>query len=68
MGVGLTAEDAEASAIRGPTEVENLVRIKVVELSTTRALKRLHPEIVHPVFSDRVGHRFPVRRKDAPIV
>src|SRR5882762_5442718 len=61
--VDMTAEYAEASAVRGPTEVENLLRIKVGDLSATRAVKRLHPEIVHPVFADRVGHRLPIRRE-----
>src|SRR5258708_38146192 len=63
VGVGMAAEYAEASAVRRPTEVENLLRIKGSDLSATRAIERLHPEIVHTVFADRVGHRLAIRRE-----
>jgi len=59
VGVGMAAEYAEASAVRRPTEVENLLRIKGGDLSATRAVERLHPEIVHTVFADRVGTALP---------
>src|SRR5467141_3976424 len=63
VGVGMAAEYAEASAVRRPTEVENLLRIKGSDLPATRAIERLHPEIVHTVFADRVGHRLAIRRE-----
>src|SRR6267378_280731 len=63
VGVGMAAEYAEASAVRRPTEVENLLRIKGGDLPATRAIERLHPEIVHTVFADRVGHRLAIRRE-----
>src|SRR4029077_18918442 len=59
----MAAEYAEVSAVRRPTEVENLLRIKVGDLPATRAVQRLYPEIVHPVFADRIGHRLPIRRE-----
>jgi len=49
----MAAEYAKAFAVGRPVEVENLLRIKVSDLSAWRAIERLHPEIVHLIFADR---------------
>jgi len=51
----MAAEYTEAFCPSGDQrKVENLLRIKVGDLPATRAVERLHPEIVHTVFS-RIG-------------
>src|SRR5437763_17160279 len=63
VGFGMAAEYAKAFAVGRPVEVENLLRIKVSDLSALRTVERLHPDIVHLIFADRVGHRLPIRRE-----
>jgi len=49
----MTAEYAEAPAVRRPTEVENLLSVKRSNLSAARAVEGLQPKMSTP-FS-RIG-------------
>src|SRR5712692_4890233 len=52
----MAAKNAKGLAVRRPGEARNLFRAEVGHLTAFRAIKRLVPEIIHPVFTHRINN------------